>query len=100
MEQGRIHSLELLELAIDAASRLGYRIREDALGGFPGGACQIKDQKWLFLDPAQSTRERLLVVLAALAVDPGTAAVELSAPLAGLLKSMRLTQSKGAWQAP
>ncbi|MEX2138970.1 MAG: hypothetical protein WD894_06890 [Pirellulales bacterium] len=85
MEHGRIHSVELLELALQAAAQLGYRIREDALG-FPGGACQLKGQKWLFVDPTLSSRERLQLVLDALAADPITATTELPPPLAQAVK--------------
>ena len=77
MEHGRIHSVELLEMALEAAARLGYRIREDALAGFPGGACQLKGQKWLFLDPSLSSRERLKITLDALAADPSTSTLDL-----------------------
>ena len=86
MEQGRIHSVELLELALDAAAKVGYRIREDALGGFPGGACQLKGQKWLFLEPTLPPRERLQLVLQALAADPLTWTIDLPLPLAQVVK--------------
>jgi hypothetical protein len=84
-----MHSVELLELALDAARRLGYQIREDALGGCPGGACQIKGQNWLFLDPSLSTRERLELVLDALAGDPTTMAGDLPPALMHILKGRR-----------
>jgi hypothetical protein len=86
MEQGRIHSVELLELALDAAAKVGYRIREDALGGFPGGACQLNGQKWLFVDPTLPPRERLQLVLQALAADPLTVTIDLPLPLAQVVK--------------
>ena len=85
----RIHSVELLELALATARRLGYRVREDALGGFAGGGCQIKGQKWLLLDPNLSTRERLQVVLDVLAADGDLAAIDLSPPLAAALQCTR-----------
>jgi hypothetical protein len=86
MEQGRFHSVELLEMALEAAARLGYRIREDSLGGFAGGACQLKGQKWLFFDPTLSSRERLQLVLDAFAADPDTATADLPPPLARVVK--------------
>ena len=44
-------TLELLEEALELARRAGYRVRKDWLDGCSGGACVIKGQKWLFLDP-------------------------------------------------
>jgi hypothetical protein len=69
-------------LSLDCAVRLGYRLREDALGGMPGGACELKGRKWLFLDPAQTPRERLQVVVDALAGDPAVETWDLPTPLA------------------
>jgi hypothetical protein len=82
MQQRRIHSVDLLELSLNCAERLGYRLREESLGGFPGGACQLKGKKWLFLDPAQTPRERLQVVVDALAGDSTVETWELPTPLA------------------
>jgi hypothetical protein len=84
--QGRIHSIELLEMALVTAERLGYRLREDSLDGFPGGACYLKGQKWLVLDPALGSRERLELVIDALAADPGAATLDLPAPLARAIR--------------
>lgn len=69
MEQ-RVHCVDLLELSLDCANQLGYRVCEDAPGGSPSGVCELKGRKWLFLDPAQTPRERLQVVIDALAADP------------------------------
>jgi hypothetical protein len=86
----QIHSVDLLEMALEAAARLGYRIREDALDGFPGGACELKGQKWLFLDPSLATQERLHLVLDALAADERAATIEMPQPLAGVLNKHRI----------
>jgi hypothetical protein len=66
----RVHCVDLLELSLDCVSHLGYRLCEDALAGSAGGVCELKGRKWLFLDPAQTPRERLQVVIDALAADP------------------------------
>jgi hypothetical protein len=89
MEVGRVHSVELLEQALQAARQLGFRIREDVLDGCGGGACQIKGQRWLFLDPSLSTRERLELVLDALAAVPGPVENDLPPPLARVIHSRR-----------
>ena len=44
-------TVELLEEALELARRAGYRVRQEWLEGCAGGACVIKGQKWLFLDP-------------------------------------------------
>jgi hypothetical protein len=89
MKQGCIHCVELLEMALATASALGYRIREDALGGPSGGACQLKGQKWLFIDPTLSSRERLQLVVDALAADPLTSTVEVPPALTNVIGSRR-----------
>ncbi len=81
MRNLRIHSVELLEMALQAAANLGYRIREDALGGSRGGICQVKDKKWLFLDPALPPRDRLQLALEALGELPEAELADLAPPL-------------------
>jgi hypothetical protein len=61
-----MHTVELLEEAIDLAKRSGFVVREDWFGGAPAGACQFKGAQWLFLDLALSPREKLDEVMAAL----------------------------------
>jgi hypothetical protein len=61
-----MHTVELLDEAIDLAKRTGFVVREEWLGGAPAGACEYKGRRWLFLDLALSPHEKLDVVLAAL----------------------------------
>jgi hypothetical protein len=82
MEQRRVHCVDLLKMSLDCAAQLGYRLHEDALGGRAGGVCELKGRKWLFLDPSQTPRERLQVVIDALARDAAIETRELPAPLA------------------
>ena len=89
MELRRFHSVELLELALACAAKLGYRLREDALAGFPGGACELKGQKWLLLDPSQTPRERLQVVIDALAADSAVETLDMPSPLAHVVAHRR-----------
>ena len=89
MEAGRVHSVELLEQALQAARQLGFRIREDALDGCTGGSCQIKGERWLFIDPSLSTRERLELVLEALVSLGNEIDRELSAPLSRVIHGRR-----------
>jgi len=63
-----MHTLDKLERAIAAVEQLGYRVRQDWLGGGSGGGgtggggCEIRGQKWLFLDLSQSPADQLDVV--------------------------------------
>ncbi len=85
-----MHTVELLEEALAVAQRHGYRVRHEWLGGNGGGDCEIKGQKWLFLDLALTPAEQLDVVVDALRRAPWLKEQTLSPPLArrlGLRKS-------------
>ncbi|HEV2971912.1 MAG TPA: hypothetical protein VGY55_18205 [Pirellulales bacterium] len=81
-----MHSVELLEEALDAARRIGFQIREEWFGGNGGGACTVRGRKFLFLDLNLSTRDRLEQVLDALRADPQTAEIMLTATLRRVLE--------------
>ena len=74
-------TVELLEQALELARRNGYKIRQEWLDGSPGGACIIRGQKWLFLDPTRSQRDLLSDVLDALWADPEVTAIDVSVEL-------------------
>jgi hypothetical protein len=74
-------TVELLEQALELARRNGYKIRQEWLEGSLGGACIIRGQKWLFLDPTRSRRDLLSDVLDALWADPEVTAIDLSTEL-------------------
>jgi hypothetical protein len=61
-----MHTVELLQEAVDTARRLGYEVRQDWLGGDGGGHCIVRGRKWLLLDLAQTADEQLDVVADAL----------------------------------
>ncbi|HEV3417618.1 MAG TPA: hypothetical protein VG056_12415 [Pirellulales bacterium] len=81
-----MHSVELLEEALDAARRIGFQIREEWFGGSGGGACTVRGRKFLFLDLNLSTRDRLEQVLSALREDPQTAEIVVTAALRRVLE--------------
>lgn len=81
----RMHTVDLLEQAIAAATRLGYQTRYEWLGGQGGGACEVHGKKWLFLDLAQSPQDQLAQVLEALRKEPQVPKLELGRELRGLL---------------
>ncbi len=66
-----MHTVELLNEAVDTARRLGYEVRQDWLGGNGGGHCLVRGRKWLLLDVAQSADEQLDIVTDALRGDAG-----------------------------
>lgn len=76
-----MHTVELLEEALDAARRLGYQVRQDWLGGNGGGHCLVRGRKWILLDVAQSVDEQLDVVIDALRTEPGAERAVKSAEL-------------------
>lgn len=61
-----MHTVDLLDQAIALAGRLGYRVRQEWLGGSGGGGCEIRGEKWLFVDLAQTPAEQFTQVLEAL----------------------------------
>lgn len=80
-----MHTVELLEAAIDLAERSGYRVRQEWMGGAGAGNCEIKGRKWLFLDLSLSPAEQLEIVLGALGGDPASAVLPMPAELRTLL---------------
>lgn len=65
-----MHTVELLDEAISLAERLGYRVRQEWLGGNGGGGCELKGCKWLFLDLALDPTDQLDQVLDTLRREP------------------------------
>jgi hypothetical protein len=77
-----MHTVELLQEAVDTARRLGYEVRQDWLGGDGGGHCIVRGRKWLLLDVAQSADEQLEVVAEALRGEIGAPRLMTSRDLA------------------
>jgi hypothetical protein len=59
-------TVEALEEALRAARRLGFKVRMEWLAGDGGGACEIRGEKWIFIDLAGSAEDQLATVLDAL----------------------------------
>jgi hypothetical protein len=66
-----MHTVELLNEAVQAARHLGYEVRQDWLGGNGGGHCLVRGRKWLLLDVAQTVDEQLDIVTDALSGEAG-----------------------------
>src|SRR3972149_12306128 len=82
----RMHTVELLRDAMEAARRVGYDVRQDWLGGDGGGHCLVRGRRLLLLDVAQSPAEQLDVVADALRGEARTASLKISGKLAERLK--------------
>ncbi|MFC1757729.1 hypothetical protein ACFL2H_03045 [Planctomycetota bacterium] len=84
-----MHTIELLNEALQAAELLGYGIRHEWLGGSSGGACEVQGKKWLFVDLALTTIEQFEQVLDALRRDAAIHTVAISSELARELRFLR-----------
>jgi hypothetical protein len=80
-----MHTVDLLEQALHAAAQLGYAVRQEWLGGSGGGGCEIKGQKWIFLDLALSLPDQLEQVAEVLRREPGAGRVPLTPALRKLV---------------
>ncbi len=82
-----MHTVELLEQALTIARQAGYKVRQEWLDDCQAGACVIKGQKWLFLDPTQSPRDQLEQILDVLREDEAARSAASSAEVEQLLKA-------------
>jgi hypothetical protein len=80
-----MHTVDLLEQALRVAERLGYKLRQDWLGGSGGGGCEIRGKKWLFVDLALSPSEQLDQVIETLRREQLAAELELPPTLRTLM---------------
>ena len=80
-----MHTVELLEQSLELAEHMGYKIRQEWLGGTGGGACEFSGQKWIFVDLALNAVEQLDQVSSALRDDPGVYLVSLNPDMRRLL---------------
>ncbi len=84
-----MHTVELVELALAAATRLGYKIRPDALGEAAAGPCLLMGQKWIFFDLADSPADQLVVLTDVLRSDPGATSLDIPPSLTSYLDLRR-----------
>jgi hypothetical protein len=84
-----MHTVEMLERALDLAGRLGYSIRQEALAG-RGGGCELKGRRLFFLDLDLGPGEQLEEVLETLRREPAAANLSMPQELRDLLR-MRKT---------
>ena len=79
-----MHTVELLEEAIGLAERAGYKVRQEWLSG-SGGGCEVKGQKWIFLDLAAGPLDQLEQVVQTLRRDPDAISLPMPHPVRELL---------------
>jgi len=84
-----MHTVELLQEALDHARHLGFEVRQDWLGGDGGGHCLVRGRKWLLLDLAQTQADQLEVVADALRAASQEVELNLSPELAERLDLIR-----------
>lgn len=65
-----MHTLDLMEMAIETAEGLGYEVRREWLGGAAGGRCEFGGKRWIFLDSSLNQLEQLDQLRDALASAP------------------------------
>ena len=80
-----MHTVELIAAAIRVAEGLGYRIRQEWLGGLGGGICEIRGRKSLFVDLAWGPNEQLEHLVEALQREPATTGMAMPRELRDLL---------------
>ena len=80
-----MHTVDLLEEALHAASALGHRVRQEWLDG-AGGSCEIKGRPHIFIDLSLSVPEQLEQALDSLRRDPRACQLALSAALRNRLE--------------
>jgi hypothetical protein len=85
-----MHTVEILEQALDLAVRLGYTVRQECFAGSGGGACQLKGRKFLFVDLDLGPDEQLDQVATALQHEPIAPTLPISRELGELLKVRKI----------
>jgi len=85
-----MHTVAILEQALDLATRLGYGIRQEWLGGSGGGGCELNGRKIFFLDLALDPGEQLEQLLDTLRHDPGAANLPMPHELRDLLQVRKI----------
>jgi hypothetical protein len=80
-----MHTVELLEEALDLAGRLGYTIRQEWMGGGGGGGCELRGQRVLFLDLGLAPEDQLDQVIETLRREPGAVGLPMAQPLRRIL---------------
>lgn len=85
-----MHTVEMLEQALDLATRLGYSIRQEGLAGSGGGGCELKGRRLFFLDLDLGPGEQLEQALETLRREPRAAELPMPQELRELLRPRKI----------
>jgi hypothetical protein len=85
-----MHTVEILEQALDLAVRLGYSIRQECLAGNGGGGCELKGRKLFFLDLDLGPTEQLDQILEVLRREIDVPKLPIPQELGELLKIRKI----------
>jgi hypothetical protein len=85
-----MHTVEMLEQALDLAARLGYAVRQEWLAGAGGGGCELKGRKLFFLDLDLGPDEQLQQVLETLRREPAAPGLPMPQELGELLQVRKI----------
>ncbi len=85
-----MHTVDMLDQALDLAVRLGYAVRQEPFAGSGGGGCELKGKKLLFLDLDLGPDEQLETVIDVLRREPNAANLPMPRELQELLKMRKM----------
>jgi len=80
-----MHTVEMLDHALELAARLGYSVRQEWFAGCGGGACELRGRKLLILDLDLDAEDRLEQAVAALRREPSVGDLPMPPELRDLL---------------
>ena len=81
-----MHTVELLQQALDLTGRLGYEIRQEWLDGSGSGGCLLNGKKVFFLDLALGPSDQLEGVIDTLRREPDAINLPVPQELRDLLR--------------
>jgi hypothetical protein len=84
-----MHTVEILDLALGLAARLGYTVRHECLAG-GGGGCELKGRKLFFLDLDLRPDEQLEQLLGVLRRESQAATLPMPQELREVLKVRKI----------
>jgi hypothetical protein len=85
-----MHTVEILDQALDLASRLGYTVRQEWLAGAGGGGCELKGRRLFFLDLDLAPDEQLDQLLKTLRHEPEAVNLPMPHELREMLKVRKI----------
>lgn len=85
-----MHTVEILEKALDVATRLGYTVRQEWLAGGGGGGCELNGRKLFFFDLDLGPAEQLEEVLETLRREPEAVKLPMPQELRELLRVRKI----------